>query len=37
MFVSSLSNVQALCNLAGVGLELLLDEICVPLDISMST
>ena len=37
MFVSSLSTVQALCNLAGVVLELLLDEICVPLEVSVST
>ena len=36
MFVLSLSTVQALCNLAGV-LELLLDEICVPLEVSVST
>ena len=34
MFVLSL---QGLCNLAGVVLELLLDEICVPLEVSVST
>ena len=37
MFVLSLSTVQALCNLAGVVVELLLDEICVPLEVSVST
>ena len=37
MFVLSLSTVQVLCNLAGVLLELLLDEICVPLEVSVST
>ena len=37
MFALSLSTVQALCNLAGVLLELLLDEICVPLEVSVST
>ena len=37
MFVLSLSTVQALCNLASVVLELLLDEICVPLEVSVST
>ena len=36
MFVLSLSTAQALCNLAGVVLELL-DEICVPLEVSVST
>ena len=35
--VLSLSTVQALCNLAGAVLELLLDEICVPLEVSVST
>ena len=37
MFVWSLSTVQALCNLANVVLELLLDEICVPPEVSGST
>ena len=36
MFALSLSTVQSLCNLAGVVLELLLDEICVPLEVSVS-
>ena len=37
-FVLRLSIVQVLCNLAGVVLELLrLDEICVPLEVSLST
>ena len=37
-FVLCLSTVQVLCNLAGAVLELLrLDEICVPLDVSLST
>ena len=37
-FVSCLSIVQVLCNLAGVVLELLrLDVICVPLEVSLST
>ena len=30
-------NCACLCNLAGVVLELLLDEICVPLEVSVST
>ena len=37
IFVLSLSTVQALYHLASVMLELLLDEICVPLEISVST
>ena len=37
-FLLYLSIVQVLCNLAGVVLELLrLDEICVPLEVSLST
>ena len=37
MFVLSLSTLEALCNLAGVVLELLrLDEICVPLEVPVS-
>ena len=36
MFVLSSSTVQALCILAGVVLEFLLDEICVPLEVSVS-
>ena len=37
MFELSLSTVEALCNLAGVVLELLLHETCVPLEVSVST
>ena len=37
MFGLSLSTVQALCNLARAVLELLLDEICVPLEVPLST
>ena len=37
MFVLSLLTVQALCNLGSVVLEVLFDEICVQLEVSLST